>query len=54
MKASGFTEARKAFVPKQVEKGAPVAEICRKAGISRATCCAWKKRHGGLLQDEMR
>jgi putative transposase len=34
MKASKFTEAQKAFILKQGEEGTPVAEICRKAGIS--------------------
>jgi len=34
MKASKFTDAQKAFVVKQGEEGTPVAEICRKAGIS--------------------
>jgi putative transposase len=29
-----FTEAQKAFIIKQGEDGTPVAEICRKAGIS--------------------
>ena len=37
MKASKFTEAQKAFILKQDEEGTPVAEICRKAGISQAT-----------------
>jgi transposase-like protein len=54
MKASKFTEAQKAFILKQGEEGTPVAEICRKAGISQATSFNWKKRYGGLLPDEMR
>ncbi len=54
MKASKFTEAQKAFILKQGEEGTPVAEICRKAGISQATYFNWKKRYGGLLPDEMR
>ena len=54
MKASRFTEAQKAFVLKQAEEGTPVAEVCRKAGISQATYFNWKKRYGGLLPDEMR
>ena len=54
MKASKFTEAQKAFILKQGEQGTPVAEICRKAGISQATYFNWKKRYGGLLPDEMR
>ena len=37
MKASKFTDAQKAFVVKQGEEGTPVAEICRKGGISQAT-----------------
>jgi putative transposase len=32
----------------------PVAEICRKAGISQATYFAWKKKFDGLLLAEMR
>lgn len=54
MKASKFTEAQKAFILRQGEEGTPVAEICRKAGISQATYFNWKKRYGGLLLDEMR
>lgn len=54
MKASKFTEAQKAFILKQGEQGTPVAEICRKAGISQATYFNWKKKYGGLLPDEMR
>lgn len=54
MKASKFTEAQKAFILKQGEQGTPVAEICRKAGISQATYFNWKKKYDGLLPDEMR
>ncbi|WP_407070485.1 transposase [Neorhizobium alkalisoli] len=34
MKASQFSDAQKAFILKQGDEGVPVAEICRKAGIS--------------------
>lgn len=54
MNASKFTEAQKAFILKQGEQGTPVAEICRKAGISQATYFNWKKKYDGLLPDEMR
>ncbi|GAM04159.1 transposase IS3 [Novosphingobium sp. MBES04] len=54
MKASKFTDAQKAFVIKQGEEGAPVAEICRKAGISQATYFNWKKKYAGLMPSEMR
>lgn len=43
MKASKFSDAQKAFIIKQGEEGTPVAEICRKAGISQATYFNWKK-----------
>lgn len=32
----------------------PVAEVCRKAGISQATYFNWKKKYAGLLPDGMR
>ena len=54
IKASKFTDAQKAFILKQGADGHPVAEICRKAGISEATYFNWKKRYDGLLPDEMR
>ncbi len=54
MKASKFSDAQKAYILKQGEEGTPVAEICRKAGISQATYFNWKKKYAGLLPDEMR
>ena len=54
MKASRFSEAQKAFILKQGNDGMPVAEICRKAGISQATYFNWKKKYEGLLPAEMR
>lgn len=54
MKASKFTDAQKAFVIKHGEQGTPVAEVCRKAGISLATYFNWKKKYAGLLPTEMR
>ncbi len=54
MKASKFTESQIAFVLKQGEEGTPVAEVCRKAGISQATYFNWKKKFGGLLPSEVK
>ena len=54
MKASKFTDAQKAFIIKQGEEGTPVAEICRKAGISPATYFNWQKKYAGLLPTEMK
>jgi putative transposase len=54
VKASKFTDAQKAFILKQGADGHPVAQSCRKAGISEATYFNWKKKYEGLLPDEMR
>ena len=54
MKASRFPEAQKMFILKQGADGMPVADICRKAGISQATYFNWKKKYDGLLPSEMR
>ena len=37
MKKSKFTEEQIAYALKQAELGTPVAEVCRKMGISDAT-----------------
>ena len=54
MKASQFSDAQKAFILKQGAEGHPVAEICRRAGISKATHFNWKKKYEGLSPPEMR
>jgi putative transposase len=54
MKVSRFSDAQKAFILKQGADGMPVADICRKAGISQATYFNWKKKYDGLLPSEMR
>ena len=54
MKASKFSDAQKASILKQGADGMPVADVCRKVGISQATYFNWKKRYDGLLPTEMR
>ena len=54
MKASTFSDAQKAFFLKQGADGVPVAEICRKAGISQATYFNWKKKYDEISAPEMR
>jgi putative transposase len=41
MKASRFSDAQKAFIIKRGGDGVPVAELCRKAGISQSYCRIW-------------
>ncbi|WP_411908895.1 IS3 family transposase [Mesorhizobium sp. ESP-6-2] len=43
-----------AFILRQADEGTPVAEVCRKAGISDATFYHWKKRYGGLMPSEVK
>lgn len=54
MKASRFLDAQKAFILKQGADGVPIADICRRAGISQATYFNWKKRYAGMLPPDMR
>ncbi|MBT1157048.1 transposase [Aminobacter anthyllidis] len=39
---------------KQGADGIPVAEICRRAGISQATYFNWKEKYDGLLPTQMK
>jgi putative transposase len=39
---------------RQAEEGTPVAEVCRKVGISEASFYAWRKKYGGLMPSEMK
>jgi putative transposase len=52
--ASKFCGAQQAFVLKQGADGVPLAEICRRSGISQASYFNWKKKYEGLTPPEMR
>jgi putative transposase len=39
---------------KQAELGAPVADLCRKVGISEQSFYRWKKVYGGMEPSEAR
>ena len=54
MKRSKFTESQIAFVLRQAEEGTPIAEVCRKVGISEATFYNWRNKYGGLTPSEMK
>jgi putative transposase len=54
MKASKFSDAQKAFILREGADGVPVADICRKAGISPAPYFNWKKKYDGMQPLEMR
>ncbi|CAG2260780.1 putative transposase [Burkholderia sola] len=54
MKKSKFTEEQIAYALKQAELGTPVAEVCRKMGISDATFYNWRTKYGGLAPSGLR
>jgi len=54
MKAITFTDPQKAFVLEQTHEGVPVAEICRKAGISQEMFFNCKKKYDELLPTTIR
>ena len=54
MKKSQFTEEQITMALRQAESDVPVAEICRKLGVSEPTLYRWKKRYGGLGVAEIR
>lgn len=54
MEARQFSDARTAFILKRGADGMPMADICRKAGISQASYFNGKKAYDGLLPTEMR
>lgn len=54
MKKSKFTEQQIVFALKQAETGVPVAEVCRKMGISEPTFYNWKRKFSGLGTNELR
>ncbi len=48
MKKSKFSEAQIFAILKEGESGAPVAELCRKFGMSSASYYAWRSKYGGM------
>ena len=48
MKKSRFSEQQIIGILKEQQAGLPVAEICRRHGISDATFYTWRSRYGGM------
>jgi putative transposase len=43
-----FTNEQVIYTLRQAEAGTPVAEVCRKIGITEQTFYRWKKKFGGM------
>ena len=54
MKKSRYNEEQIIAVLKEHQVGIPVAELCRKHGISDATFYNWRSRYGGLEVSDAR
>ena len=48
MKRSRYSEEQIIGILKEQEAGTPVAELCRKHGVSDASIYKWKAKFGGL------
>ena len=54
MKRSRYTEEQIIGILKEQEAGVPVAELCRKHGVSSPTFYKWKAKYGGMDVSEAR
>ena len=52
MKRSRFSEEQIIGILKEQESGVPVADLCRKHGVSDASIYKWKAKYGGLEVSE--
>ena len=54
MKKKRFSVEQITAVLQQAEQGVPVADLCRKVGISEQSFYRWKKVYGGMQPSEAR
>jgi putative transposase len=54
MKRTRFTEEQIIAILKEQEAGVPVADLCRKHGVSNASIYKWKAKYGGMDVSEAR
>ena len=54
MKRARFTEEQIIGILREQEAGIPVADLCRKHGLSSPTFYKWKAKYGGLDVSEAR
>lgn len=51
---SKFSAEQIAYALKQVEAGVPMAEVCRKYGVSQQTFYRWRSKYGAMAPSEVR
>lgn len=52
MKRKRFSEEQIIAILKENEAGVPVAELCRRHGVSDASIYKWKSKYGGMEVSE--
>ena len=54
MRKSRFSEEQLIGILKEHQAGVPVADLCRKHGISDATLYTWRSKYGGMEVSDAR
>lgn len=54
MKKTRYSEEQIVGILKEADAGIPVAEVCRKYGISDATYYNWKAKYGGMTASDVK
>jgi putative transposase len=54
LKAKKYTEEQIIAVLREAEAGARVVDLCRKYGMSDATCYNWKAKYAGMTVSDLR
>lgn len=54
MRKSRFTESQILAILGEGEAGLPVAEVCRKHGISTASYYQWKSKYAGMSVNDLK
>lgn len=52
MRRSRFSEEQIIGILKEQESGVPVADLCRRHGVSEASIYKWKAKYGGMEVSE--
>ena len=54
MKRKRYSEEQIIQILKEAEAGMPVADVCRKHGVSDASFYTWRRKYGGMNVNEVK